>query len=134
MSIISLQTNEFRGVNSAFRSLEFSDEAVESIWRLVGVILHLGNLNFAESEEESIGEPHAAFASRDDAAAMTDMATMLQVNPAELEATLLTRVLAVSGEIMHKKHNLAGTFVTMVHDYLDTKRIKYIGIHVKNGF
>ena len=129
-----MQTNEFRGVNSAFRSLEFSDEAVESIWRLVGVILHLGNLNFAESEEESIGDPHAAFASRDDTAAMTDMATMLQVNPAELEATLLTRVLAVSGEIMHKKHNLAGTFVTMVHDYLDTKRIKYIGIHVKNGF
>ena len=45
-----LQANEFKTVNSAFRSLEFSDKAIESIWKLVAVILHLGNLAFTESE------------------------------------------------------------------------------------
>ena len=50
ISSLSFQANEFKTVNSAFRSLEFSDKAIESIWKLVAVILHLGNLTFTESE------------------------------------------------------------------------------------
>ena len=45
-------------VQNAFKALEFADMAVESIWKLVGVILHLGNIEFDSKEDngESIGE------------------------------------------------------------------------------
>ena len=39
---------------------------------------------------------------------MASLAGMLEVEVADLESALLTRVLAVSGEVMHKKHNLSG--------------------------
>ena len=39
---------------------------------------------------------------------MASLAGMLEVEVADLESALLTRVLAVSGEVMHKNHNLSG--------------------------
>ena len=63
MSTISpllFQANEFKTVNSAFRSLEFSDKAIESIWKLVAVILHLGNFTFTESEASNGQNGHVS--------------------------------------------------------------------------
>ena len=38
-------------VQNAFKALEFADLAVESIWKLVAVILHLGNIDFDVKED-----------------------------------------------------------------------------------
>ena len=38
-------------VQNAFKALEFADLAVESIWKLVAVILHLGNIDFDAKED-----------------------------------------------------------------------------------
>ena len=38
-------------VQNAFKALEFADLAIESIWKLVAVILHLGNIDFDATED-----------------------------------------------------------------------------------
>ena len=38
-------------VQNAFKALEFADLAVESIWKLIAVILHLGNIDFDAKED-----------------------------------------------------------------------------------
>ena len=55
--MFKFQASEFRVVQNAFKALEFADMAVESIWKLIGVILHLGNIEFDSKEDngESIG-------------------------------------------------------------------------------
>jgi hypothetical protein len=40
---------------NAFRALDFSDLAVESIWKMVAVILHLGNIEFYADEKDHVG-------------------------------------------------------------------------------
>ena len=47
---------------------------------------------------------------------MASLAGMLEVEVADLESALLTRVLAVSGEVMHKKHNLSGNKCVIISD------------------
>ena len=49
--IWNFQASEFRVVQNAFKALEFADLAIESIWKLVAVILHLGNIDFDATED-----------------------------------------------------------------------------------
>ena len=49
--ILNFQASEFRVVQNAFKALEFADLAIESIWKLVAVILHLGNIDFDATED-----------------------------------------------------------------------------------
>jgi myosin heavy subunit len=39
---------------NALKALDFSDSAVESIWKLVAVILHLGNLEFYADDKDHV--------------------------------------------------------------------------------
>ena len=39
---------------NAFRALDFSDAAVESIWKMVAVILHLGNVEFYSDDKDHV--------------------------------------------------------------------------------
>ena len=39
---------------NAFRALDFSDAAVESIWKMVSVILHLGNVEFYSDDKDHV--------------------------------------------------------------------------------
>ena len=48
------QSSEFRVVMNALKALDFSDSAVESIWKLVAVILHLGNLEFYADDKDHV--------------------------------------------------------------------------------
>jgi len=48
------QAAEFKTVMDAFKALEFDTCAIESIWKLVAVILHLGNLEFYEDEKDHV--------------------------------------------------------------------------------
>ncbi len=52
------QHNDYSTVMGAFGVLDFSDEAVRSIWSLVAAILHIGNMDFDnldDSEEIRLG-------------------------------------------------------------------------------
>jgi myosin heavy subunit len=39
---------------NAFRALDFSDAAVDSIWKMVAVILHIGNLEFYADDKDHV--------------------------------------------------------------------------------
>lgn len=87
------KVSEFRTVASAFRSLDFSEKAVESIWKLIAVILHIGNINFTSDENDQAslhGEKES----------IAHIARLLDVDQQELEKALLTRVIAASGEVI----------------------------------
>ena len=61
-----MQSGEYRTVASAFRTLQFSGDAVDSIWRLVAVILHLGNLRFSKDDDsENAGKSTTAIVAGD---------------------------------------------------------------------
>jgi myosin heavy subunit len=50
---ISFQASDFNKVMSAFRVLDFSAAATDSIWALTAAILHLGNLDIFLDENDS---------------------------------------------------------------------------------
>ena len=81
-------------VQNAFKALEFADMAVESIWKLVGVILHLGNIDFDAREDN--GESIATISRKKE---IDSIANLLQVNPEDLKQALLTRVIAAGGQV-----------------------------------
>ena len=81
-------------VQNAFKNLDFSEKAVNSIWKLVAVILHLGNIEFDSTESK--GENVASLANEKE---VNSVAKLLQVTKDELRQTLLTRVIATHGEV-----------------------------------
>ena len=81
-------------VQSAFKTLDFSEQAVNSIWKLVAVILHLGNIEF--DSIESNGENVAALANEKE---VISVANLLEVTREDLRQTLLTRVIAAHSEV-----------------------------------
>lgn len=74
--------------------MDFADEAVQSIWKLIAVILHLGNIEFEVKEDN--GE---SIANISNTKGIANIANLLQVKPEELKQALLTRVIAASGEV-----------------------------------
>lgn len=89
-----MQANDFNKVKNAFKALDFADEAVQSIWKLVAVILHLGNIEFEVKEDN--GEAIATISNNKD---IDNIANLLQVKAQDLKQALLTRVIAASGEV-----------------------------------
>ena len=81
-------------VQNAFKTLDFSEQAVNSIWKLVAVILHLGNIEF--DSIESNGENVAALANEKE---VISVANLLEVTREDLRQTLLTRVIAAHSEV-----------------------------------
>ena len=90
-----MQASEFKVVQAAFKALQFDDHAVESIWKLIAVILHLGNIEF--DQHESNGESIATLSNQ--GSDVKTIADLIQVNPDEVKQALLTRVIAAHGEV-----------------------------------
>ena len=93
------QASEFRVVQNAFKALDFSDIAIESIWKMVAVILHLGNIEFDSKEDN--GESIATIRSSNEIKFIADL---LQVEIEDVKQALLTRVIAAMGEVRKRKH------------------------------
>ena len=68
---------------------------MESIWKLIAVILHLGNIEF--DQHESNGESIATLSNQ--GSDVKTIADLIQVNPDEVKQALLTRVIAAHGEV-----------------------------------
>lgn len=45
MDILSEKV-DYKGTNNAFKTLGFSTEELQTIWRILAAILHLGNIEF----------------------------------------------------------------------------------------
>lgn len=99
-ALLPQRSSEFKVVMSAFRALCFSDTAIESIWKMVAVILHLGNLEFYADEKDGA-------TIRDTDGSIAKISNLLEVERKDLIDSLVTRVIAASGEVMRKPHNLS---------------------------
>ncbi|XP_038044734.1 unconventional myosin-Id-like [Patiria miniata] len=80
----------------ALRDAGFSADQQTSVWKLLAVILHLGNIHFESEDKEtcSISNPGE----------LSTIATLLGVSREELEKALCYRVVAAKGEVMEKSH------------------------------
>jgi len=99
--VLPSKAGEFNRVQAAFKALDFSDNATESIWKMIAVILHLGNIEFDSREDN--GESIATIRSKNEVQTIADL---LQVKVEDVKQSLLTRVIAAMGEVMRKPHSL----------------------------
>lgn len=88
--------DEYKACQSAMRTLNFTPEEMGSIWRIVAAVLHLGNVEFTTGDGEAshVNTPKLT----------RQVAQLLQVDEQELVRALCSRVIAASGEVMHKGH------------------------------
>lgn len=86
---------DFNEVSRSLETLQFSKDDIDTLWRVVGAVLHLGNVEFV-TEDEKITFKNT----RDVKAA----ASLLKVTEAELTKALCERIIAARGDIMRKEH------------------------------
>lgn len=87
--------SDHKATISAFRTLGFADDEVDSVWRLVAAILHLGNVKFASSEDSTDITTKKE---------LDTVARLLRVTASDLSAALTARVIAAGNEVMQKSH------------------------------
>lgn len=88
--------NDFREVVASLNVLDFSKDDQETLWRTVGAILHLGNVEFLTNDGDKLQLKKSN--------AVNQCAELLQVSVTDLERALCERVIAAHGEIMRKEH------------------------------
>ncbi|XP_040602628.1 unconventional myosin-Ig isoform X5 [Mesocricetus auratus] len=94
-----------QAVTEAMRVIGFSPEEVESIHRILAAILHLGNIEFVETEEDGPQKGGLAVAEE----ALVGYVAELTATPRDLVLrTLLARTVASGGrELIEKGHTVA---------------------------
>ena len=93
---------EFRSMQAALEGLHLQAHDLTILYGLIAAVLHLGNLTF-EPWEWADGTG-ARVAARGD---LDRVASMLQVEPEALEATMCAKMLEIRGERTPKRHNKA---------------------------
>lgn len=88
---------DYKQTTSAFKTLGFTNDEIDSIWRIVASILHLGNINFKMDED---------ILSIDNKNDLSCTAGLLKVTEKELSDALTQRVIAAHGDIMFKTHDV----------------------------
>ncbi|KAH8328088.1 hypothetical protein KR067_003900 [Drosophila pandora] len=93
---ILTEKSDYKGTCNAFKTLGFSTDEVQTIWRTVAAILHLGNVEFQTIEDELVisNKQH-----------LQSTARLLQVTESDLSTALTKRVIAAGGNVMQKDHN-----------------------------
>ncbi|KAK7071524.1 Unconventional myosin-Id, partial [Halocaridina rubra] len=86
---------DYKACQGAFRTLGFTQEQVDAVWRVVSAILHLGNVEFTTSGDETqVKNPKV----------VKDIAELLRLSPDQVTKALCHRVIAARGEVMEKRH------------------------------
>jgi len=85
---------EYKAVTKAFGSLGFKDEEVEGLWRVLAVILHLGNIAFemADSRQSAAGSMVGPKSGDD----LMRAAELLNVTKKDLEDSMCIRTMSTS--------------------------------------
>lgn len=92
---------DFREVSSSLNTLEFSSGDVETLWRVVAAILHLGDIEFlTDGDKLQIKDTKVA----------KNVASLLKVSENELTKALCERVIAAHRDIMRKEHTETEAF------------------------
>uniref|UniRef100_A0A2P2HYR1 Myosin-IA-like n=1 Tax=Hirondellea gigas TaxID=1518452 RepID=A0A2P2HYR1_9CRUS len=86
---------DYKAVISAFGILGFSPATIDSIWRTVAAILHLGNLEFVQ-DGDALKIKNKELT--------RIIADLLTVKEEEVVRALVGRVIAARGEVMDKSH------------------------------
>ncbi|EDW52457.1 GM11630 [Drosophila sechellia] len=93
---ILTEKSDYKGTCNAFKTLGFTTDEVQTIWRTIAAVLHLGNVEFQTIEDELVisNKQH-----------LKSTAKLLQVTESELSTALTKRVIAAGGNVMQKDHN-----------------------------
>lgn len=87
---------DYKATASAFKAFGFSAEEINSVWRTVSSILHLGNIEFGSQDDEIVIKNKSQ---------LKTLAKMLMVTENEVSMALTQRVIAAHGDIMKKSHD-----------------------------
>ncbi|KAK2095960.1 Unconventional myosin-Ig [Saguinus oedipus] len=104
-SALDSDEQSHQAVIEAMRVIGFSPEEVESVYRILAAILHLGNIEFVETEEDGPQKEGLAVAEE----ALVDHVAKLTATPRDLVLrSLLARTVASGGrELIEKGHTAA---------------------------
>ncbi|KAL7293199.1 hypothetical protein TKK_0013344 [Trichogramma kaykai] len=93
----SVDKSDYKAVVNAMSTLGFTQMESQTIWNIVAGVLHLGNITFSLNEDK---------VNINDDKPLKDAAHLLAVDPSDLRAALIQRVIAAGGEVMQKTHTL----------------------------
>lgn len=82
---------------SALRTLGFTADELESVWKITAAILHLGNITFTTNDDQIVVANKTA---------LKHASKLLHVTEDEMTTALTQRVIAAHGDIMKKSHNV----------------------------
>lgn len=92
---------DFKEVQSSLTTLQFSKEEIDTLWRIVAAVLHLGNVQFT-TDDDKIQLKNTEVS--------RTVAEQLRVTHEELTKALCERVIAAHGDIMRKEHTETQAF------------------------
>nr|CAD7410711.1 unnamed protein product [Timema cristinae] len=90
--------SDYKATAAAFKTLGFTAEETETLWRVVAAILHLGNVEF-KTQDDATRPANTPV--------VGTVAALLKVTPEELSQALSERVIAARGEVMQKTHTVS---------------------------
>jgi myosin heavy subunit len=86
--------HEFQDTWKAMKQLKFKDDSIESVWRVLALILHLGNLKIVEGDKES-----SSRITNEDGLARC--ANLMEINPTLLQTGLCFKVTKVRSSVSY---------------------------------
>lgn len=92
---------DFKEVLSSLVTLQFSKQEVDTLWRIVAAVLHLGNVQFITDDDKIQLKNNNV---------SQNVSNLLQVTHEQLKKALCERVIAAHGDIMRKEHTETQAF------------------------
>ncbi|KAI4456265.1 myosin [Holotrichia oblita] len=92
---------DFKEVQSSLTTLQFAKEEIDTLWRVIAAVLHLGNVQFTTDDDK------IQLKNTDVSRTVADL---LRVTHEELTKALCERVIAAHGDIMRKEHTETQAF------------------------
>ncbi|GMI10076.1 hypothetical protein TrRE_jg7792, partial [Triparma retinervis] len=105
---------EFKIMNEAFKTLDFSTSETTDIYHVLAAILHIGNLNFESMGDDSDGSKISASS----AASLKKVASTLQVRQEDIESALTSKTSTAGGRGSIVTVKLNPTSATAMRDAL----------------
>lgn len=94
---------DYRNVMEAMKAMGFNFKHVETLWKIVSAILHMGNISFEMKEDQ------VCVSSREE---LSQIARLLSMDVNNLETSLCSRVVAAGGDVVRKEFTLSDAIYT----------------------